>query len=445
MKLKIEQSQTEFYTPVAGLYFVGHALNKKTALSKSLRKIKKRHRITHIDLIRAYCGQLAQGKSDFDNVDNNRDNDWFRLAMGIKQMPSASRLRQRFNEDAAQLIPFIEDSLTDVLVNLQVPVTPLPKKLDKKQHIPLDIDVFPMDNSNTKKEGVEYTYKKFFGYAPIAAYFGCEGWCLGCELRPGSQHSQNDFIGFLQAVLHRSRRLTRAPILVRLDSGHDAEESRREIAGFKGVNHIIKLNPRKYHTKEHWLPIFEEKQVKWEESRPGKSYATLSTVYETNYGNQRLIIRIIKRTTDTVGQRFLTPDYELEGWWTTLSEADYSDDQIINLYEDHATSEQFHSELKTDMDLERLPSGKFDTNDLVMCLGALVYNILRYMGQSCLLGPDAPVRHKAKRRRLKTVIQELIYLAARLLKKGHQYRLRFGRYCPGFRSFHQLISQHALC
>ena len=36
--------------------------------------------------------------------------------------------------------------------------------------------------------------------------------------------------------------------------------------------------------------------------------------------------------------------------------------QIIALYADHGTHEQFHSEFKTDLDLERPPSGKFDTN-----------------------------------------------------------------------------------
>ncbi|MGV0036717.1 MAG: hypothetical protein ACNYPE_17840 [Candidatus Azotimanducaceae bacterium WSBS_2022_MAG_OTU7] len=35
------------------------------------------------------------------------------------------------------------------------------------------------------------------------------------------------------------------------------------------------------------------------------------------------------------------------------------------LYADHGTSEQFHREFKTDMDIERLPSGKFDP-----CAGA---------------------------------------------------------------------------
>ena len=61
----------------------------------------------------------------------------------------------------------------------------------KLRLVPLDMDVFPMDNSGTKKEGVSSTYKGFNGYAPLAAYLGQEGWCLACELRPGSPHGQN--------------------------------------------------------------------------------------------------------------------------------------------------------------------------------------------------------------------------------------------------------------
>jgi len=34
------------------------------------------------------------------------------------------------------------------------------------------------------------------------------------------------------------------------------------------------------------------------------------------------------------------------------------------------TQEQFHSDIKADLDLERLPIGKFDTNILVVSLAA---------------------------------------------------------------------------
>ena len=53
-------------------------------------------------------------------------------------------------------------------------------------------------------------------------------------------------------------------------------------------------------------------------------------------------------------------------------------------------------------------------------------NILRLIGQRGLLGPDAPVRHAAKRRRLKTVMQELIYRAGRLIRSKRKLVLGLG-------------------
>jgi hypothetical protein len=91
-------------------------------------------------------------------------------------------------------------------------------------------------------------------------------------------------------------------------------------------------------------------------------------------------------------------------------------------------------QFKTDLDLKCPPSGKLDTNDLVIAFAVMAYNILRWMGIRVLMGDDAPVRHKAKRRRLKTVMQELMYMACRK-QPGRQLNLRFGKHCPGFGAF----------
>lgn len=111
--------------------------------------------------------------------------------------------------------------------------------------------------------------------------------------------------------------------------------------------------------------------------------------------------------------------------------------QVMDLYRDHATSEQFHSGFKTDLDLERLSSGKFATNNLVMAFATLGYSLLRWMGLR-LTGPDTPIRHLAKRRRLRTVMQELMYMACRLIRSGRQWLLRFDRHCPGFGVYRDL-------
>lgn len=115
--------------------------------------------------------------------------------------------------------------------------------------------------------------------------------------------------------------------------------------------------------------------------------------------------------------------------------------QIIDLYSDHGTSEQFHSEFKTDLDIERLPSGKFATNKLVLSCAALSYNLLRWLGQTGLTGKAGPVRHKAKRRRIKTVMQELMYLASRLVESGRRLKLRFSYDCPSVDIFDKLYQR----
>ncbi len=144
------------------------------------------------------------------------------------------------------------------------------------------------------------------------------------------------------------------------------------------------------------------------------------------------MVRVTERAIDRRGQRLLLPKIEAEGWWTSFY---LPEQEIIRLYQDHGTSEQFHSEFKTDMDMERLPSGKFATNALIMALAGLTYNILRFIGQLGLLGDRSPIRHAAKRRRIKTVIQELVYRASRLIESGHRLKLRFSRHCRAYDAF----------
>ena len=70
-------------------------------------------------------------------------------------------------------------------------------------------------------------------------------------------------------------------------------------------------------------------------------------------------------------------------------------------------------------------------------------NILRFIGQTDLIAPFGSMRHSAKRRRLRTVIQELMYLAARLITTGRRLKLRFSRHCPAFTAFSAVYSRLA--
>jgi hypothetical protein len=154
----------------------------------------------------------------------------------------------------------------------------------------------------------------------------------------------------------------------------------------------------------------------------------------------RRVFRLIERTIDKNGNPLLLPAYDLEGWTTTLPQK-FTMQDVIDLYKDHATHEQFHSEFKTDMDLERLPSGKFDTNFLVCAMAAVAMNILRLIGQNALIGKDAPLRHKAKRRRMKTVMQEIMFKAGRMIKHAGRWVLGLGANDSAHAVFERLYRQ----
>ena len=127
---------------------------------------------------------------------------------------------------------------------------------------------------------------------------------------------------------------------------------------------------------------------------------------------------------DKHGQFFMVPDIELGTYWTNLS---LSDQEIIDLYHAHGESEQYHSEIKTDMDVERLPSGKFDSNKLVLELTMIAYNILRIIGQESLKKRDDPGRKKVKRRRIRTVISDLVQFAGHLTEHAGRMILSIGK------------------
>ena len=389
------------------------------------------------DILRSYIGLLTLGQSDYEAITSRKEDDYFKEALGIGKVPSTETLRLRLDQAALGLRPLVVECSAEFLKNAQVPVTAL-----HTGHVALDCDVFPMDNSQTQKEGVSRIYNGQDGYAPIAAYLAQEGWCLELELREGKQHSQCEFIPFLKRVVTKARSLTSKELLARLDSAHDALETRATLAGFNKVSYILKWNPRNEDRRQWADKIFAEGAVST--PRVGKRVGILSIhieqIYEGKAYRFRRVMRAVERTIDKRGQLLLTPKIELERWWTSLNLAEKD---VISLYEDHGTSEQFYSEIKSDMDLERLPSGKFATNSLILTLAGLAYNILRMIGQLGLVGGVSPVRHRAKRRRLKTVMQELMYLAARLVKTGRCLKLLFSRHCPAFASFQSVYGRLA--
>ena len=278
------------------------------------------------------------------------------------------------------------------------------------------MDTTVMDNSKTNKEGVSYTYRGYDGYQPMMAYIGKEGYILNCELRPGSQHCQSGMDTFIwESVRQLEKAEIKGRILFRLDSGNDAYETMEAIIYSREENYcIIKRNKRR-ESDEKWLEM-AKLNGKLEEPRKGKKiWRGITDIHPRNKRGQILedihcVYEVIERTTDYIGNELLIPEIEVNSFWTNLTcEAE----KVIELYHDHGTSEQFHSELKNDLGVERMPSGKFKVNEILLAIAMNAYNTLRYLGQQSIEKDECK---KHRRKRLGKVIIEIICVAGKLVK-----------------------------
>lgn len=425
MKFKIEYGNERLITP-SGLAIAGVLINK-TRLKPRMDAMKfgdvKNPDLKNSDIVLPYLGLLCQGKNDFDDINEmHEDKDFYADALNIDKIPSSSRMRQRMDGIGKGFEKIIFEENTVLLKNTGAQISPC-----YKRYVPLDVDVSPFDNSNTKKEGVSRTYLGFDGYAPIFAYLGGEGYLVNMELRTGSTHCQKGTADFLKNALGYAKQITEEPILLRMDSGNDSAENIQLCHKEKyACDFIIKRNLRS-ESKQVWKIIAENnKHTVCEVPRKGKKVFTGSVEWEVRgvKGKVRIVYEVTERTIDPCGQVLLVPEIDVDTYWTSL---DSDEKDIINLYHAHGTSEQFHSEMKTDLDLERLPSGYFDTNALVLQLGSLAYNILRIIGQESIKNDPVAHRKGISRRRVKTVIKNLITIASRVVKHARSIYLKLGR------------------
>ena len=380
----IVEFTNERIIPASGLAVVGALLGKSDFIKKLNRmdvtSNRSQHQIKNGDIVLTYLGMLCMGKPYFEAVhEMDDDKDFYKTAL-------ANGL------------------------------------------VPVDIDVTPMDNSKSKKEGVSRTYKGFDGYAPMMAYIGTEGYAINFELREGKQHCQKGTVEFLQETIKLCHKLTDKPLLIRLDSGNDSIDNVAVLMD-TGCFFIIKRNLRRESTDD-WFEMAKQYCQNVNSPRDGKTVyigSDWKTVTSKQFNKEftlRTGYEITERTIDKYGQFNLVPDVEVETWWTNLGDPD---EEIIRLYHAHGECEQFHSEVKTDMDLERLPSGKFATNALVLELGMIAYNILRMIGQGTIGGRAPCQKRNVKRRRLRTVISNLIMLAGHVTMHARQLIIGLGK------------------
>jgi len=429
MNFDIELTSTPI-TSHAGLAFIGEKLGE-AKFARHMQTIgpanPRSDRIPDADLAKTMVGLICVGKPYFDAAGEYTDDPYFPQVLGLQRLPSPEILRQRIEALPTEAGNAFRGFTTRLLAAH-------PEHLSEEHHgrhyMPIHIDVTPMDNSGSHKEGVSCTYQNVDGYAPIFAYAGPHGFMLDNELRPGKSHCNCEGAGeWFDRTLQRAAAVAPedTPRLVVTDAGHDAAKNLILFAQTGQTDFVVKKNLRKSDPAE-WMA--EARRQTGEQNfqnidagaRCWYGQRTVEVTHEAEKATIRQVWRATERVADSDGQLLTEPEITIDAYWTSL---EWTPKEIQAFYQQRGTSEQFHSELKTDLDLERLPSGKFSANQHVLDLGMMAYNLLRLMGQQMLDSGLVPGRKADSRRlRLRTVLQNLIYMAGRVVRHARRRILR---------------------
>lgn len=406
-----------------GFSFVSGILDSISEMSlwDKLLAVHCNTRFSHQAIVRGAIGLMTAGCCDFADIEKFSGDAMFRHLAG-KDIPSQETFRQRMNLlSETNWTPVVDGIVAALLRKASLGRI----SLYGTDYIPLDIDVSVLEDKASNKEGVAMSYHKVKGYAPIFCYAGTQGHMVANEMRPGSQHCEKGAVEFLRRCVgimlkagHKASEL-----LLRVDSGHDSADF-IEAAETLGIKYLVKRNPRRENELQLLDSIrsFEEPEF----PRPGK------TVYRGIRSDRKpagmedfsgfLVIEGVERTIQADGQRLLIPSVAIDSWWTNLP---FSVKECVRLYRDHGTSEQFHSELKSDMGVELLPSGSMATNALVLGLATIAFDCLRLIGDAALVPPKKD--SDPKRMRLRTVLLDFVKIGCKLVKHANTMLLKVSR------------------
>lgn len=149
----------------------------------------------------------------------------------------------------------------------------------------------------------------------------------------------------------------------------------------------------------------------------------------------RVVFKVIERTIKANGQMLLTPQIEAETYWTLLTDPAY---KLSSYITNTVRANSFTAKSRPTW-----TQNSYRQVNLIPTIQSYIwefmaYNILCLIGQESIKKSDAPLKKKVQRRQIRTVIQNYITLAARLVHHSRKYKLGFSRYSPWFTSFKQV-------
>ena len=289
----------------------------------------------------------------------------------------------------------------------------------------IDLDSTICETYGVKKQGArQFNYAKVRGYQPFLAVAAESGEVLNCRLRSGNASPHRGAAHFLEQTLRRVRRSgAKGEIVVRADSGFYVEKlihaCQRRDARFSITARLYGNLARLIHElpESAWTPI------PWAGGRAAVAETTYLAFANTHrQGRHRAVSTrlIVRRVEPVAGDQLELPglSYRYHAFIT-----DRAGDalELETEHRQHAVIENTIRQLKYDLGLNHLPSGRFAANAAWLHLNVLAHNLARWLTR---VGLGRLVMT------VKTLRRRLFSAPGRVVRSGRRVWLRLPRHWP---------------